>query len=118
MESPPHVSEPEVVGLELVPSLLVKTPRIASAPIAFECTLWKNIDIPGRRLVLGEVVALHAREGLIDTTTMRANMTAHQPVGRIAGQYYVRTGDQFKLQSKDYFETLERLGRDGVKTAE
>jgi len=118
MEAPPQVSEPEVVGLELVPSLLVKTPRIASAPIAFECKLWNTFEVPGRRLVIGEVVALHAREGLIDTVTMRVDMAAHQPVGRIAGQYYVRTSEQFKLQSNDYFETLERLGRDGIKAAE
>jgi flavin reductase (DIM6/NTAB) family NADH-FMN oxidoreductase RutF len=115
MEAPPNVSEPEVVALDLAPSLLIKTPRLAQAPVAFECRLWNVMDVPGRRLVLGEVVALHARDGLIDTTTLRVDMAAHQPIGRIAGQYYVRTGDQFSLGSNDYFDTLARLGRDGVE---
>ena len=114
MESPPEVSEPKMVGLRLEPSLLIKTPRLADAPVAFECRLWNTFDVPGRRLVLGEVVALHARDGLIDTANMRVDMTAHQPIGRIAGQYYVRTGDHFKLEANDYFETLARLERDGV----
>ena len=37
---PPHVSELDVVGFTSLPSNYVKPPRIAEAPVAFECTLW------------------------------------------------------------------------------
>jgi flavin reductase (DIM6/NTAB) family NADH-FMN oxidoreductase RutF len=80
----PGVDEFALAGLEAAPSLLVKPPRVAAAPAAFECRLWKTIDLPvpagrtpvGYTMVIGEVVAVYIddryiHDGIVDTGAMR-----------------------------------------------
>jgi flavin reductase (DIM6/NTAB) family NADH-FMN oxidoreductase RutF len=55
---PGHVSEFDAVGLEREPSLTVRPPRVASAPVAFECALHGTIGLGNSWIVLGRV--LHA----------------------------------------------------------
>lgn len=38
------VSELDAVGFTALPSLRVKPPRIAEAPVAFECVLWETLE--------------------------------------------------------------------------
>ncbi|MET4579299.1 flavin reductase family protein [Ottowia thiooxydans] len=84
----PDQSEVEHAGLELVPSLKVKPPRIAQAPIHFECKLHR-IEYFGHRrsaLIVGEVVQTHSREGLVKghrVDPLEANM-----LGRLGGGVY------------------------------
>jgi flavin reductase (DIM6/NTAB) family NADH-FMN oxidoreductase RutF len=70
-------------GLETAPSRLVKPPRVAASPAAFECRVTEVVKLKGldgqdsgRRLVLGCVVGIHldprfVREGRVDTAAMR-----------------------------------------------
>ena len=109
---PPEVSEPQLTGLALAPSSVVAPPRAAAAPIAFECRLWNAFPIPGRRLVIGEIVALHAQPGLVDPATLRVDLDAHQPIGRLAGAAYLRTGDRFVLDQNAYTQALAAAGLD------
>jgi flavin reductase (DIM6/NTAB) family NADH-FMN oxidoreductase RutF len=80
----PGVDEFKLAGLEAAPSLLVKPPRVAQAPAAFECRLWKTIELPlpagkagvGYTMVIGEVVAVYIddqyiKDGIVDTGAMR-----------------------------------------------
>ena len=80
----PGVDEFSLAGLEAAPSMLVKPPRVAAAPAAFECRLWKTIDLPvpagrtpvGYTMVIGEVVAVYIddryiKDGIVDTGAMR-----------------------------------------------
>ena len=84
----PGVNEFALAGLDAAPSMLVKPPRVAQAPAAFECRLWKTIDLPvvpgrpggpapmGYTMVIGEVVAVYIddryiRDGIVDTGAMR-----------------------------------------------
>jgi len=69
--------------LETAPSRLVKPPRVAASPAAFECRVTEVVKLKdvdgsdsGRRLVLGRVVGIHidehfVRAGRIDTAAMR-----------------------------------------------
>ena len=69
--------------LETAPSRLVKPPRVAGSPAAFECRVTEVVklkDIDGsdslRRLVLGRVVGIHVdprfvRDGRVDSAAMR-----------------------------------------------
>jgi flavin reductase (DIM6/NTAB) family NADH-FMN oxidoreductase RutF len=94
----PGVDEFALAGLAPAASLLVKPPRVAAAPAAFECRLWKTLELPaaapaadGRpaavyTLVIGEVVAVYVadefvRDGVVDTAAMR-------PVARLGYMDY------------------------------
>jgi flavin reductase (DIM6/NTAB) family NADH-FMN oxidoreductase RutF len=94
---PPNVSELAKVGLTPVASTQIAPPRIAEAPVAFECTRWETLETESRQIFIGRVLRLHAREGLIDTTTWRVRLDQYFPVGRFGASDYVSTRDRFTL---------------------
>jgi hypothetical protein len=56
----------------------VKPPRVAGAPAALECRLWRTLELPGgdNTVVFGEVVAVYiddayVHDGRVDTGAMR-----------------------------------------------
>jgi flavin reductase (DIM6/NTAB) family NADH-FMN oxidoreductase RutF len=69
--------------LETAPSRLVRPPRVAASPAAFECRVTEMVKLKdldgsdsGRRLVLGRIVGIHIVErfvsaGRVDTAAMR-----------------------------------------------
>ena len=69
--------------LEPAPSRLVRPPRVAASPAAFECRVTEMVKLKdldgsdsGRRLVLGRVVGIHVddrfvRQGRVDSAAMR-----------------------------------------------
>lgn len=71
------VDEFDAAGLAKAPSLRVKPPRVAAAPAALECRLWRTLDLPGSyTAVFGEVVAIYiddalVKDGRVDTGAMR-----------------------------------------------
>lgn len=81
---PYGVDEFPLAGLTAVASRLVRPPRVKEAPAAFECRLWKTLDLPpaapGQRsnytMVIGHVVGIYiddryVKDGLVDTGAMR-----------------------------------------------
>ena len=98
---PAHQSELEAVGLHALPSRAVAAPRIAEAPVAFECNLWELLQTESRQIFIGRVLWLHAREGLVDTTTWRVRLQDYHPVGRFGASFYVRTRDRFAVGDAD-----------------
>jgi flavin reductase (DIM6/NTAB) family NADH-FMN oxidoreductase RutF len=99
---PPEVSELEVVELTGVPSKTVKPPRIAEAPVAFECVLHEKMETASRFIFIGLIQWLHARDGLIDAATWRVRLQDYFPVGRFGASFYVRTRDRFSMLGKDH----------------
>jgi flavin reductase (DIM6/NTAB) family NADH-FMN oxidoreductase RutF len=95
---PADVSELAAVGLTPAPCKLVKPPRIAEAPAAFECTLHELIETTSRQIFIGRVRWLHAREGLIDTETWRVRLQEYFPVARFGASFYVNTRERFSLE--------------------
>jgi len=69
--------------LQTAPSRLVKPPRVAASPAAFECRVTEVVKLKdldgrdsGRRLVLGRVVGIHideryVKDGRVDSAAMR-----------------------------------------------
>lgn len=110
IDFPPEVSEIEVAKLELTPSEGVAPPRLARAPVSLECRRYVTLQ-PGREryLVLGEVLTLHVRDGIVDPATLRVDRDAYAPIGRLFGGGYVRTHDRFELPRISYDEWLARL---------
>ncbi|CAO3380969.1 flavin reductase family protein [Azospirillum argentinense] len=94
---PPHVSELEVVGLTAAPSMSVKPPRIAEAPVAFECVLWELLETESRQIFIGKIQWMHARDGLIDTERWRVRLQTYFPVGRFGASFYVDSRGRFTL---------------------
>jgi flavin reductase (DIM6/NTAB) family NADH-FMN oxidoreductase RutF len=98
---PSDVSELAHVGLTSLPSQAVKPPRIAEAPVAFECTLWETLETASRQIFIGQVRWLHARDGLIDTERWRVRLQEYFPVARFGASYYVTTRDRFSLDGAE-----------------
>ncbi|MBN4666724.1 flavin reductase family protein [Pandoraea nosoerga] len=94
---PSDVSELAEVGLTTTPSADVAPPRIAEAPVAFECTVWETLRSDSRRIFIGRVLRLHARDGLVDRKTCRIRLDDYAPVGRLGGGFYTKTRDRFTL---------------------
>ena len=97
-EFPETVSEFEQTGLTTAPSLLVQHPRIAEAAASFECRLYQLLEISGtRQLVLGEMLLVHARDGVIDPHSKRILEEHYRPIGRLFGERYCTTRQRFNL---------------------
>lgn len=94
---PSHVSELAQAGLTTAPSVNVAPPRVAEAPVAFECTVWETLSSESRRIFIGRVLRLHARDGLIDRETCRIQLDDYAPVGRLGGGLYTKTRDRFTV---------------------
>lgn len=103
---PPEVSELSVTGLVPVPSITVKPPRIAEAPVAFECVLHETMQTESRYVFFGRVQWLAARAGLVDTQAWRVNLREFHPVGRFGASFYVRCGDRFEMSEASSISTL------------
>jgi flavin reductase (DIM6/NTAB) family NADH-FMN oxidoreductase RutF len=106
---PPNESELDLVGFDAIASVSVRPPRIAQAPIAFECRLWEKIETESRYIFLGKILHLHARDGLIDTEMWRVNLQEYFPVGRFGASFYTRTRDRFALQGEARETAIDRI---------
>ena len=80
---PPDVSEIEALGIETAKSTLVDPPRIAAAPFALECRRSMSLAFhESRVLLVGEVVAIHARsdpDGLAQLLYRSSALSPHRP---------------------------------------
>jgi flavin reductase (DIM6/NTAB) family NADH-FMN oxidoreductase RutF len=97
-EIPESESEFAKTGLTPVPATMVRHPRIAEAPASLECRLERRIEFgPGREMVIGEILLVHAREGVIDPATRRVSEAHYKPIGRLFASRYCTTRQRFDL---------------------
>jgi flavin reductase (DIM6/NTAB) family NADH-FMN oxidoreductase RutF len=108
IDFPPEVSEIEIAKLELLPAERVRAARIAQSPVHLECRRLMTLQ-PGREryIILGEVLWLHVREGIVDPATLRV-APDYAPIGRLFGGGYVRTHDRFELPRLTFEEWRAR----------
>jgi flavin reductase (DIM6/NTAB) family NADH-FMN oxidoreductase RutF len=88
---PSDVSEVEQAGLTVVPSTAIATPRIKETPIQFECKVHSMLPFETAQLIVGRVVVMHARAGLVND--YKVAIDRYLPLGRLAGRTYCRIGD-------------------------
>ncbi|MDP3258813.1 flavin reductase family protein [Bosea sp. (in: a-proteobacteria)] len=111
VDFPPEISEIDAAGLTLKPGISVGVPHIAQAPFALECRKTMSLVFsPTREMLIGEVVRIHAREGLVDPATLRVSLDDYKPVGRMFGDGYARQNDRFDLTRGTYAEWLAQRG--------
>ncbi|GGM09176.1 flavin reductase family protein [Pseudooceanicola nanhaiensis] len=92
----PEVDEVRMAGLTTVPGDRIAAPRIAEAPVAFECRRYLGIQVSSaREIILGRIVMAHVREDIIDTATCYSDHEKLDAIGRMGGNGYAGTLDYF-----------------------
>ncbi|ALA18618.1 MULTISPECIES: flavin reductase family protein [Chelatococcus] len=102
IDFPPEVEELAMAGLDTLPSRAVAAPRIAASPVQFECRERVSLGLGTRHrtLVIGEIVHLWIRDGLVDEQG-HVDVDALDLVGRLHGaDWYVTTRDRFREPRK------------------
>jgi flavin reductase (DIM6/NTAB) family NADH-FMN oxidoreductase RutF len=93
----PEVSEVAALGLEILPSRLVRAPRLAISPVHLECRYERTVTIGQNHVVFGEILLIHTPDGLVDPATLRTRGEL-VAVGRLAGPgHYCTTRDRIDL---------------------
>jgi flavin reductase (DIM6/NTAB) family NADH-FMN oxidoreductase RutF len=91
-------SEFEKTGLTPVPALKVKHPRIGEAAASLECRVERRLEWgSAREMVIGEILLVHAREGVVDPKTKRVSEENYRPIGRLYAARYCTTRQRFNL---------------------
>jgi len=102
----PDIDEFEQASLVAAPSVKVRAPRVAAAPINMECRVVQIMPVGNlpSNLVIGQIVHLHVRDDVYDPATGRLDMHRLKPVGRLAGQLYTHVHEIFEMKrpSVDY----------------
>lgn len=95
---PPDESEFEAFGIPAAASCEVRPPRVAGAPVSFECRLDQLVPIGDgpSTLVLGRIRRVHVRDDVLGPDG-RPDPARLDLIGRMGGNGYVRTTDRFEL---------------------
>ena len=88
-------------GLTPAPCTVVKPPRVAESPFAFECetvqVVRTNPGQPGGgNVVIGRVVHVHLRDDLVDER-LHVDYEVLRSIGRMGGLGYTTTRDRFEM---------------------
>lgn len=93
---PSDVDELVMAGLTAAPGETINCPRIAEAPVAFECRRHVSIAVSGaREIVLGRIEMAHIRKDIIDLETFYSDASKLDAIGRMGGDGYCSTRDVF-----------------------
>ena len=97
------VNEFEVSGLSTSKSKKILPPRLKEAKISFECLLNQIVEIGDGTagsgfIVIGTIVLFHIDESIISDN--KIDIEKLEPIGRLAGDWYTRPTDNFKITRK------------------
>ena len=110
-----EVDELEMAGLTAVPGDKVACPRIAEAPVAFECERFLGLQISSaREIILGRIVMAHVREDIIDPATCYSDHEKLDALGRMGGDGYAGTMDYFDWPTPSVEEVVRSLRKQPV----
>jgi len=81
-------------------SQTIQVPRVAEAPIAFECKLQRIVVVSeapgGGAAIFGEVQCIYIRDDIYQEGNV--NREILRPIGRLSGAGYTRTHDTFEMK--------------------
>lgn len=106
VDFPTEMGELEQAGLTAIASAEVKPPRIAEAPVSFECKRIAGLSLSGdSTLEVGRVIHIHIRDDLVDPDKFYVQTDKMRLVGRMHGRgWYARTSDLFLMDRISYAE--------------
>ena len=99
------VDEMAAVGLEPLPSRLVRPPRVKGSPVQFECRLHQVVVLPGRipssvhHVVIGRVVAVHIDDEAL-TKDGRVDVVKLRPIARLGYKDYACVDSVFQMEKR------------------
>lgn len=97
-------SEFEAFGIPSAVSDRVRPPRVAAAPVAFECTLDRIVQIGegplAANVVFGRIHLAHVSDAVLGPDG-QPDPAKLDLVGRMGGEHYSRTTDRFALKRPD-----------------
>jgi flavin reductase (DIM6/NTAB) family NADH-FMN oxidoreductase RutF len=99
-ELPPGQNELEAADIATAPSVCVAAPRIAGAPVSFECTALQEVwTSPRQLLLIGKVAVAHIDDRfLVGEDGRYIDTPALQLVARMHGSdWYARQTDLFQM---------------------
>ncbi|MGD9863538.1 MAG: flavin reductase family protein, partial [Pseudodonghicola sp.] len=106
----PDVDELTMAGLTAAPGEKVACPRIAEAPVAFECERYLGIQVSSaREIILGRIVMAHIRQDIIDPATCYSDHEKLDAIGRMGGNGYAGTLDYFDRPTPSAEEALQNV---------
>lgn len=99
------VDEAQQAGLEMIPSRIVKPPRVARSPVHLECKLHSVIALPGNspdqvhHVVIGRVVGVHIRDDVIGADG-KIDILKIRPLARLGYHDYTTVDSIFPIVPK------------------
>ncbi len=94
-----EVNEFDRAGLTPLPSIDVRPPRVAEAPIALECQVTQIVPVVDTTytMILGRVLRYHIREDLLRPNGM-VDALRLKPIARLGGDEYMTIGRVFEMK--------------------
>ncbi len=97
-------SEFEAYGIAAAPSSRVRPPRVADAPVAFECSLQQIVHIGtgalAANVTFGNILVAHVSDGALGPDG-QPDARKLDLVGRLGGEDYTTTRDTFSMVRPD-----------------
>lgn len=94
-------SEFEKFDIATAPSQLIRPPRVADAPIAFECKLERIVELGsgplGSSVVFGTILCMHVSDSVL-TADGTIDPVKLDTIGRMGGDFYTRTTEMFSIK--------------------
>ena len=91
---PEGVDEIPLAGFTTEACEIVKPPRIAEAPIAFECKKYVTVQAGvDRDIAIGEIVAMHVKDEMWDAERQYIEWNGDLPIARLWGTLYAPLGE-------------------------
>ena len=94
---PAHLSEFDEAGIEREPSVAVRPPRVAGAPVAFECRVSGEHVIGNCTMVFGEVVHVAVRKDVLAEDGL-PDARAIAPLSRLGRSEWGTLGEVIDLK--------------------
>jgi flavin reductase (DIM6/NTAB) family NADH-FMN oxidoreductase RutF len=94
-------SESLAVGLELMPSRLIKSPSVICSPVHLECIFLQSIELPSDRprtgnfVTFGRVIGVYIEDGLI--VDGRVDICRARPIARLGYMDYAVIDEVFEM---------------------
>jgi flavin reductase (DIM6/NTAB) family NADH-FMN oxidoreductase RutF len=100
---PSDVDEAALAGLAMIPSRLVKPPRVERSPVHLECRYLKTVMIPQNHgyapgdsaVVIGQVIGVHIDDALIKDG--RVDLHGVRPIARLGYAEYTVVDTIFRM---------------------
>ena len=97
-------SEFEKFNIPTAPSETIRPPRVADAPVAFECKLERIVELGegalGSSVVFGTILRMHVNESILNAEGC-IDPAKLDVIGRLGGDFYTRTTELFAIKRPD-----------------